>query len=124
MPATNDNHQDVHGEANKGPPYVATPCTKWANGARRGQPAPNDHQIHCGATPTLIRYKGKFEFHQKLRRSGSATNFWISNADYTTSLDLPLIFVFAATFQWKGFDVRGCVVIFKKEQTKMTISSE
>ena len=79
---------------------LPTPCTKclWANGARRPQPAPNDHQIHCGAAPTLIRYKRKFEFHQKLTTTWNATNFWISNVHYTSSLDSLLIFVVGPNF--------------------------
>ena len=91
----------------RGPP--ATPCAKClgANGARRPQPAPNDHQIHCGVPPpALIRYKGKSEFHQKLRTTGDATNFCISNGDFAKSLDLLLIFQFCLVFCRRAFEVR------------------
>ena len=46
----------------------------------------------------MIRYKRKFEFHQKLTTTWNATNFWISNVHYTTSLDSLLIFVVGPNF--------------------------
>ena len=50
---------------------------KWCKEPQ--QPAPNDHQIQCGSH--LDGYKGKFEFHQKLRTSENAKNFCISDDD-------------------------------------------